>query len=190
MKGLLWVCAWAFSAILHLGGCQGPQAGEFAPDRIRQAVQQLGGNPNVSHQAVLYLDRAGRRAVPDLAGVVDSKNLDQACCAIMLLDWNGDESALPSLFRVSERVRGVKTDANTWKHEAPVENGLAAREAIVHILEPETRDWERALGVVSPDSPYFAITVEYHRRINERYEVLRKRLVREGPRLSTTGVGR
>jgi hypothetical protein len=190
MKGVPKVSAWAFSAILYLGGCPGPQQGKFTPERIRQAVHELGGNPNVSSAAYQYLYRAGKKAVPELLAVVDSNDLDQAYFAIHILDWIGDQSVVPSLFRVSERVRGVEINARNWAPKGAIGNGLAAREVIVHILEPKTREWDRALGEVSPDSPYFAITIEYHRRINERYEVLRKRLVREGPRPSTTAGSR
>jgi hypothetical protein len=93
---------------------------------------------------------------------------------IQILGELQDLRAVPLLVEIAEGAPDAMMSPETVGDPGPRGRAVYAREALVHILHPESRAWPGAQSGAPPAaSEAFAERVEYHRRLKEWYDARR-----------------
>jgi hypothetical protein len=178
------------AALVCLGGCQAPrparsgspeQGAGPAPVSVAADVRLLRGSDFDAYVgAARRLRQAGRSAIPAVAGLLGDANPPTVLGAITVLDDIGDRDAVPWLLKVVDRAPGAEFSAAT--SAATSNEGLAiyAKEAIVHIVNPVSRQWFGADVGAPPGSEAFTVRQQYFRRVGDFFDGWRVGLREKG----------
>jgi len=168
------------AALVFLAGCQAsrPEGGNAhelgavpAPASVAADAQLLRQRDFDAYVgAARRLRQAGRSAIPAVAALLGDANPSTVLGAISVLDDIGDRDAVPWLLRVVGRAPGAEFSAAT--SAAASSEGLAvyAKEAIVHIVNPASRQWFGADVGAPPGSEAFAVRQQYFRRVGDFFD--------------------
>jgi hypothetical protein len=120
--------------------------------------------------ATRALDKIGKAAVPKLNAALVVANPDGIASIMAVLDGIGDTRSIPALTAIIDRHPAAEYSKEQVSARGEGICSVLARETVVHILNPDSRNWPGA-GEASPpdDVEAFAKRVAYERRITRWY---------------------